>query len=289
VCTDEEPSVTLGYRNRAPNADTSGPTSVPAPFYKLSRPNITCFEDQLKFMRDYMDQRPDRAAEIMSQLGFPTPYFMMILGLQASPNHNTMELITITQVLAAHVAMLVKHHLACRRPDRLGAKVMPMIPTPAHGSFPSAHATEAFAVAEVLKTLIKNVENYPDFEKPDKAVASVEHLSDLEKRQKLIDKLAERIAVNRTVAGMHYPIDSWAGAILGRAVGQIVLSKCGAGSTIEAYDYRAHAHCDFFVDEFVKGENPPFGVHQKDSVTVASSDLFAWLWKKARKEFDLVQ
>jgi hypothetical protein len=169
--------------------------------------------------------------------------------------------------------MLVKHHLACRRPDRLGAKVMPIIPTPAHASFPSAHATEAFAVAEVLNTLLGSQEHYPD----------------VEKRQVLVTKLAERIAVNRTVAGVHYPIDSWAGAILGRAVGQIVVSKCAADSVVDAYEYCARGHCDFYVDEFTVGTNPPFGVHEKGCVTIAPSELFVWLWNKALKEFDLAQ
>jgi membrane-associated phospholipid phosphatase len=248
-----------------------GPTHT---FYTVQRPHIRCFEEQLKFMRDYIDQRPDRAPEIMSQLGFPTPYFTMILGLQPVANRYTLELIGITQVVAAHTAMVVKHHLACRRPDRLGAKVMPIIPTPAHATFPSAHATEAFAVATVLNKLIASQKHYPD----------------VKKRQALITKLAERIAVNRTVAGVHYPIDSWAGAILGRAVGQIVLSKCHAPHpVVHAYEYCAHGHCDFFVDQFVKGPNPPFGVHPKGDIHVAQSELFEWLWNKTLKEFDLSQ
>src|ERR1044071_8116934 len=113
---------------------------------------------------------------------------------------------------------------------------MPMIPTPAHGSFPSAHATEAFAVAEVLRGFVKH-HKY--------------HYTDFERRLALLSKLAERIAVNRTVAGVHYPIDTWAGAILGRAVGQIVLAKSHAGSRVHGYNYRAVGAKDFFVKEFL--------------------------------------
>jgi membrane-associated phospholipid phosphatase len=167
--------------------------------------------------------------------------------------------------------MVVKHHLACRRPDRLGAKVMPMIPTPAHGSFPSAHATEAFAVAEVLKTLLGHVEHYPDGDK----------------RKRLLDKLAERIAVNRTVAGMHYPIDTWAGAILGRTVGQLIVARCGIQTYVDAYSFRARGDRDFFVDEFSKGENANFGVSRMTSFPTPTSGLFEWLWGKAVEEFDL--
>jgi len=317
VCTADDngkQSITLGYRTRGAHHGD------PVPFYRVFRPDIETFEAQLKFMRNYLDQRPDRTAEIVSQLGFPTPYFMMILGLQASPNRYTLELIGITQVLAAHTAMVVKHHLACRRPDKLGAKVMPFIPTPAHASFPSAHSTEAFAVAELLKGLIYNVDHY----------------ADLRKRRLLLNKVAERIAVNRTVAGLHYPIDTWAGAVLGRTIGQIVLAKCGAPrSRISTYEYSAKGNLDFFLDAFVaddlyekldqrsanaygdgirdKPEGSPetseSGQEEGPATTceapkslpdygvkpaghhlhVHPSGIFNWLWEKARKEFDLTR
>jgi membrane-associated phospholipid phosphatase len=241
-------------------------------FAKFYRPAMETFRAQLRFMRAYLDQRPDRAAEVMTQLGFPTPYFAMVLGLQTF-NRYTFELIGITQVLASHVAMVAKHHLACRRPVSIGAKVMPMIPTPAHGSFPSAHATEAYAVAEVLRALVdKHRRHYADFEK----------------RQALLSKLAERIAVNRTVAGMHYPIDTWAGAILGRAIGQIILAKCGhERRRVHAYSYKADGERDFYDHEFARRENPDYGVKKTGDFSVTSSPVFAWLWDKAGKEFDL--
>nr|WP_249145432.1 phosphatase PAP2 family protein [Bradyrhizobium diazoefficiens] len=241
-------------------------------FYNVQKPPIECFQHQLPLMRAYMDQRPDRSPEILTQLGFPTPYFVMLLGLQGVPSRYTFELIAITQVLAAHTAMVVKHHLACRRPDRIGAQIMPMIPTPAHASFPSAHATEAFAVAEVLNALVESrSDNYADFEK----------------RQALISKLAERIAVNRTVAGLHFPIDSWAGAILGRAVGQIILSKSGQRVGVQGYRYCANGKLDFFLSEFSKDSNPKYGVEREGCCAVESSNLFEWLWEQASNEFEL--
>ena len=119
--------------------------------------------------------------------------------------------------------MIVKNHLAIRRPDQLDARLMPMIPTPGHGSFPSAHAPEAYAVLTVLEAL----------------VTAWDSLADGEQRIKALRGLAERIAVNRTVAGVHYPIDSWAGAALGRIVGQVVLSRAGAGAPIAELAYSA--------------------------------------------------
>jgi membrane-associated phospholipid phosphatase len=259
-------SVTVGYRVRDPKSPAMN-AHVAKPVCTLHRPSIADFEAQLTVMRNYLDQRPDRSAEIMTQLGFPTPYFAMVLGLQGALHKSVFELITITQVLCAHVAMTLKHHLACIRPDRIGAKIMPIIPTPAHGAFPSAHATEAFAAAEVLNGLIEG------------------HYADVDKRRKLISKLAERIAVSRTVAGVHYPIDSWAGAVLGRCVGQIVLAKCGARTTVDGHSYKAVAASDFYLSSFLDStkaaEN---GVTQTEAAPIGPSGVFQWLWGKASEE-----
>ena len=56
----------------------------------------------------------------------------------------------IAMVIAGNVAMIAKHHLACRRPGDIGARVLPMLPTPDHGSFPSGHATSAVSAAMML-------------------------------------------------------------------------------------------------------------------------------------------
>jgi len=164
--------------------------------------------------------------------------------------------------------MVPKHHLAVRRACHIDATVMPIIPTPAHGSFPSGHSTEAHAVATVMSAFVeRQPQRFPDFER----------------RQALLHKLAERIAVNRTVAGVHFPIDTWAGAIIGRAVGQIILAKCGIGSrTVDRYSYTAKGDRDFYGHEFWKGVNEPFGVTTGgDSFAVAPSPEFQWLWGKA--------
>jgi hypothetical protein len=41
-------------------------------------------------------------------------------------------------------------------------------------------------------------------------------------------RLAERIAANRTVAGVHFPVDSTAGAVLGVRIGTAILGLFGA-------------------------------------------------------------
>ncbi len=230
-------------------------------------------------MRSYSDQRLDRSSEILSQTGYPTEYFAGILGLQAEANQRCFELISITQVIASHVAMVAKHHLACLRPDKRGATVMPMLPTPAHGTFPSAHAAEAFAVATVLSGLVQTLDARPE----------PRRLYPLPKRViTLLYKQAERIAVNRTVAGVHFPIDSWAGAALGEAVGEIILAKCRGGK-VGSREYNAE-HCDFRIGDFNDpSPGAPSVTHGltriPGTVALSTSRLFAWLWSKTLDEF----
>jgi hypothetical protein len=251
------------------------------PFMTLYRPEPELFRKQLRHLRSYADQRADRSPEILNQVGYPTDYFAAILGLQNDVHAKCFELIAATQAIASHVALVAKHHLACLRPDRRGATVMPMIQTPAHGSFPSGHATEAFAVATVLSGLVQVLGARPPASRPyprvDPMVA-------------LLYKQAERIAVNRTVAGLHFPIDTWAGAALGEAVGELILAKCRGGKA-SWRSYRAE-DSDFLVAEFHNPTPMPDGhsltrglERTPAAITVPTSQLFAWLWGKTLDEF----
>jgi hypothetical protein len=177
--------------------------------WAVKRPDTALLVQQLDFVRDYADQRGDRGIEITSQMGSLGDYYGFILGLTGSHNPRTLEQIYITHKMAGHAVKIPKHNLACRRPDQLDGRVMPMIPTPGHGTFPSGHATEAFAIATVLSALVRaNPKQFPD---ADARVA-------------MTMKQAERIAVNRTVAGVHYPIDSYAGATLGTMIGRTIVA-----------------------------------------------------------------
>ena len=172
--------------------------------------------------------------------------------------------------MAAHVAMMLKHPLAVRRPDQMDPRLMPMIPVPGHGSFPSAHATEAYAVMTVMKALTKRWGT----------------LSDQNQRAAVLHGLAERITVNRTVAGVHYPIDSWCGAALGQIVGNIILNRCGVGTDIAPQRY-VPASRDFFDDDLqdtsialAAGLTRVAG----PATRPAKANAFDWIWQEALAE-----
>ena len=177
------------------------------------RPEKEDFKDQLELVRDYADLRADRLPEIMTQAGYPVPYLTGIAGLQPGRKQYSHELLGITQVFATQIVLAVKHALACHRPDAFSSQVQPVIPTPGHGTLPSGHATEAFAMAVVLAKLL-------EFER---GTSSDLHVNQLMRQ-------AARIAANRTVAGVHFPADSIAGAMLGLLIGHyVVLRGTGCG------------------------------------------------------------
>ena len=110
--------------------------------------------------------------------------------------------------LALYVELRLKHALACRRPGEYSPQIQPMILTPAHGALPSGHATEAFLMAYVTLELTSP---------PDDPGRQM-------KREQLM-RLADRIARNRTVAGVHFPVDSAAGAMLGLTLGDYLVRR----------------------------------------------------------------
>ena len=88
---------------------------------------------------------------------------------------------------------------------------MPPIDVPGHASYPSGHATESYLLAGILKEVMP-------------AEASMQtDVNDLDSTP--LRRLAQRVARNREVLGLHYPSDSKAGRYLGdQSVG--LLKQC---------------------------------------------------------------
>lgn len=237
----------------------------------LKPPTAATMAKQCDIVRYYADQRSDRGNEILSQLGSFPPYFAVLLGLTAGRNPKTLELLDAVQSIAGQITMLPKHLFACRRPDELDARVRPLIMTPSHGSFPSAHATQAIAMARVLEGLI---------------LANPLHFGDAATRIDLCYRQAHRMAVNRTVAGVHFPMDSAAGSRLGLQIGNILVAMMTGGGTVHefaVFDPDTLPDADFLYDD-AKALRAVVGGAE---VAVAPEPLMAWLWGQASYEFSL--
>jgi len=164
-------------------------------------------------------EREDRLPEILSQADDFWPFFESVIGLRLDSAPRLAEWLAVTQASAIHLLMALKNSVAARRPVQTSSLVMPVIPTPGHGSLPSGHATISAMNAEMLRALL-----YPT---PDALQLERSHA---------LDRLARRIAFNRVVAGVHFPLDSLVGYTLGTQLARLFIAladpAAGASSVV---------------------------------------------------------
>jgi membrane-associated phospholipid phosphatase len=269
-------------------APAGGPAAPPAPIYQrlvvFSRPRRRIFRRQLPFLHRYADLRPDRAAEILAQLGWQVGFFASIAWLIRTRMKKTIELLAAAFRLANAVHMRLKQALACRRPIEFGPQVQPMILTPAHGTLPSGHATEAFITAIVLWRLVQASGRNPYVSR---------------RYAEQLMRLAARVAINRTVAGVHFPIDSAAGALLGLALGEYFVARAaapGGANQFRTWRFRGNLFPEdgdfvwrdlFDVAADAQTEQPyaTMDPNPRPIDPARQSPILSWLWDEAVAEW----
>src|SRR5262245_38579183 len=171
-----------------------------------------------------------------------------------------------------------------------------MIATPAHGSLPSGHATEAFITSLVLYRLLASAPPPPPPPPPPLPHPHPVYSTPAACEQLL--RLASRVAINRTVAGVHFPVDSIAGCMLGLTLGEYFVARCtGAlnytpwtfdGTVFTATDdFNWRALFDTNVPAPVQASTVPYvTAGPAENFTAAlHSPLLAYLWNSARREW----
>ncbi len=113
-------------------------------------------------------------------------------------------------------------------------------------------------------------------------------------------RLANRVAVNRTVAGVHFPVDSAAGAVLGLTLGLYFYNRCVPNATYDAYEFDGTqfpattggplADGDFYWQLYydTTGDQqlaPPPYVTANAGQAMQASPLLTWLWQQALGEW----
>jgi membrane-associated phospholipid phosphatase len=141
--------------------------------------------------------RPNVLTEALAQKDSFIAYFRGALSFSKATHPSTFFLVHAAVRIAEFVAMFYKNMYQRPRPSQLWPELMPPIEVPGHASFPSSHATQAATVALVLQAVVVSP--------LAGTVVVVPSAADITTR------LAQRIARNREVRGLHYPSDSAAG------------------------------------------------------------------------------
>ena len=140
------------------------------------------------------DERADALDEILSQSDEFTSYFLNLMMARPTSFPATTRVLFLAAQIGAFMAMNFKAQFSRPRPSQLCPALLPPIAVPGHPSYPSGHSTQAHLMAlclnDVLDVLLP----------PQTLKWSTDLLA-----------LAERIARNREIAGLHYPSDSWGG------------------------------------------------------------------------------
>lgn len=242
------------------------------PIVTITRPHQGVFGKQLRLMQAWAELREDRATEVISEMPPQVPFWSATCNLQPSRHRHTFEFINLALALAAISAFRFKQVFACPRPAAYWAGLQPMLPTPEHSALPSGHATEAFMAARVLSALNGNREG------------------------KLFEALmtqASRVAINRTVAGLHFPVDSLAGQKLGNSLAEFLLTQAGAYSTWDERKFfvKPNTNPDYLQRRPKKSYEASTkhlqstAADQLKVCTPPAASAIQWLWCKALGEW----
>ena len=161
--------------------------------------------------------------EALAQKDNITGSFPRRASFSKATHPNTVYLVQGGLRVAQFVAMHYKNRYQWPRPSQLWPELMPPIRVPGHASFPSGHATEAYMVAAILNEVAAGV------------APSVGNIT---------LRLAQRIARNREVLGLHYPSDSLAGFAAAARASTIFTTghSLRAGHCCDGGMERVHSH-----------------------------------------------
>ena len=248
--------------------------------FRLNAPTDDDFAKELQLIMGYATLRPERLAEITVQTSDLISFFAPIVPIPPARARMLNYLLDLAMNLSTAIVQRIKLGFDAPRPDVLSDQVQPMLPTPLHASYPSGHATQAFAVAMLLTLLTRPAKGKPAEVDPDSQLF----------------RMATRIAVNRTVAGVHFPSDSAAGALLGMTLARWIAVRAGAmPDGCPSMNFKAplwgdsapdHSR-DFYLArlcDVLSGQDPCLTIGKP--VKNPSSTLIEGVWQMASKEWN---
>jgi membrane-associated phospholipid phosphatase len=151
---------------------------------------------EIQLLRNFMESERERyMTEILVQHDNAPGFWVALLGLTDGSKPKTCLLMQMALRCGEMAAIYFKRQFSRVRPSVVCPGLAPPFGPPGHPSFPSGHATQAWLLSIALKAATPKV-------------AGTSIYADQ------LDWLAQRVAVNRERAGLHYPSDSEAGKVL---------------------------------------------------------------------------
>ena len=120
-------------------------------------------------------RRAERFSEILDQDGRLNVYFAHTLMVSPTAHPHTLRVLEMAYQIGGMIAVHFKDRWKRARPQQVCPVIMPIIPGPAHPSYPSGHSTQSHLIADALSLVAPRV-------------------------GPLLKKLAARIAENREMA-----------------------------------------------------------------------------------------
>jgi membrane-associated phospholipid phosphatase len=166
-------------------------------------------------------------SEALAQSTDMVGYWAGLLMFSRFSHPWTFRLARIAIVVGEFMAMHLKRQQGRPRPSQLSPALMPPIPVPGHASYPSGHATQAYLLSGLMARVMPAFVNAPLGLAIPPAPATNPLVNPA---ATVLDRLAERVARNREVMGLHYRSDSTAG----QGVAALILPKLLACPTMAA-------------------------------------------------------
>jgi hypothetical protein len=159
-------------------------------------------DKEIEELVELMQYRAGVMAEMLAQRSSGVwSYWRGILMFDAWSHPRTSDLVEIAQRVGQFQAMHYKMRFQRPRPSQYSPVLMPVIDPPGHASFPSGHATEAYLLSLCLKEVMPAAASTLAKDRTGKDIPNSSPL----------DRLAQRVARNREVLGVHFRSDTLAG------------------------------------------------------------------------------
>ena len=141
------------------------------------------------------NERADALDEILSQADEFISYFLNMMTARPGAYPATTKVLSIASLVGTFVAMYFKNLYNRPRPSQLCPALLPPVEIPGHASFPSGHSTQAHLMALCMNDVLNGL--------PQQNTMGDD-----------LWTLADCIARNREIAGLHYRSDTDAGVAL---------------------------------------------------------------------------